>query len=405
MGALQYVDVPGYAALILRRTFRDLSLPDAILDRLKSWLRSPTGDGWLPGVRWQAEEKTFYFQCPGGGESRIVFGFLEHEADVYLYQGATFQAVFFDELTQFTETQYRYLFSRLSRLLGSVVPLRMRAAGNPGGVGHQWVFDRLINPETREDGAVFVPAKLTDNPHVDQVSYRESLSRLDPVTRLQLEEGVWDAVEPGSYFDVSRIVVVEGGVLPAFLSVVRFWDLAGSAAPTTGKGRGPDYSASVKMGIAQDGSVWVLDVTEDRWPAGELASHLRNQAVADGRATVIRCEQEGGSSGLIAVDAFKTALLGFDFDGVRSTGSKQERAKPVSAACYGRLLSVIRTPTTKRYLNQLHQFPMAPHDDMVDATSGAFLYLVNQSIGVPIIHRGTRSVSRSLWGSARGPWG
>jgi hypothetical protein len=38
MAALQYVDVPGYAALILRRTFKQLSLPGAIMARSNEWL-------------------------------------------------------------------------------------------------------------------------------------------------------------------------------------------------------------------------------------------------------------------------------------------------------------------------------------------------------------------------------
>ena len=37
MGAAQFVHVPGFAALILRRTFQDLSLPGAIMDRAISW--------------------------------------------------------------------------------------------------------------------------------------------------------------------------------------------------------------------------------------------------------------------------------------------------------------------------------------------------------------------------------
>src|SRR5688572_30454080 len=37
MAAAQHVHVPGYAALILRRTFQDLALPGAIMDRAISW--------------------------------------------------------------------------------------------------------------------------------------------------------------------------------------------------------------------------------------------------------------------------------------------------------------------------------------------------------------------------------
>jgi hypothetical protein len=38
MGALEYVDVPGYAALLLRRTFAELALPGSLMDRSKQWL-------------------------------------------------------------------------------------------------------------------------------------------------------------------------------------------------------------------------------------------------------------------------------------------------------------------------------------------------------------------------------
>src|SRR2546423_14589465 len=38
-GALQYVDVPGYAAILFRRTYTDLALPGAIMDRSHEWLR------------------------------------------------------------------------------------------------------------------------------------------------------------------------------------------------------------------------------------------------------------------------------------------------------------------------------------------------------------------------------
>ncbi len=35
MAAAQYVEVPGYAALLLRRTYQDLALPGALMDRAK----------------------------------------------------------------------------------------------------------------------------------------------------------------------------------------------------------------------------------------------------------------------------------------------------------------------------------------------------------------------------------
>jgi hypothetical protein len=202
MAALQYVHVPGYAAILLRKTHADLALPGAIMDRSKSWLSG------FAGARWNDNEKQWRF--PSGAS--LTFGYMQTSKDRYRYQGAEFQFVGFDELTQFEEIDYTYLLSRLRRPeVGplSTVPIRMRGAANPGGVGHKWVkrrfLDRLPFPDDPEDTLercqrrVFVPAKLADNPSVDQVAYRSALSGLDPQTRAQLLEGDWNAREPGDW--------------------------------------------------------------------------------------------------------------------------------------------------------------------------------------------------------------
>lgn len=180
MAALQHVHVPGYAALLLRRTYADLSLPGAIMDRAKAWL--------VPkGVDWNDKEKRFTFPTSA---ATLTFGYLDTERDRYRYQGAELQFIGFDELTQFPEQWYRYLLSRLRRLKSATVPLRARGASNPGGLGHDWVRRRFVEGEHREDRA-FVPANLDDNPHLDAVAYRAALAQLDATTRRQLLEGVW----------------------------------------------------------------------------------------------------------------------------------------------------------------------------------------------------------------------
>ena len=110
LAALQYVDVPGYAAIIFRRTFADLALPGALMDRAKDWLMD------VPGVKWIPATKTFEFHTGAGRPpARITFAYLAHENDKYRYKSAEFQFIAFDELTQFTEAEYTYLFSRLRR--------------------------------------------------------------------------------------------------------------------------------------------------------------------------------------------------------------------------------------------------------------------------------------------------
>ncbi len=188
MAALQYVEQPGYSAILFRRTYTDLSLPGALMDRAAEWLSATD-------ARWEAARKTWVF--PSG--ATLAFGYLEGARDHYRYQGAEFQYVGFDELTEFTEAQYRFLFSRLRRLEGSKVPLRMRAASNPGGVGHEWVRRRFLD-EGESAGRIYIPARLEDNPYLDAEQYEHSLAQLDPVTRAQLRYGDWEARAAGGMF-------------------------------------------------------------------------------------------------------------------------------------------------------------------------------------------------------------
>lgn len=179
--ALEYVDVPGYAALILRRSFTDLSLPGAAMSRSKQWLGGK--------AVWNEREKTWTF--PSG--ATLTFGYVEREDDVYRYQSAEFQYIGFDELTQFSEAQYTYLFSRLRRTIDIPVPPRMRGASNPGNVGHTWVKKRFVDP--RPDAPPFIPSKVADNPGLVVDEYRRSLSHLGDVLREQLLDGNWGAFE------------------------------------------------------------------------------------------------------------------------------------------------------------------------------------------------------------------
>ena len=211
MAAMRYVDVPGYAALILRKTFADLALPGAIMARAREWLAPAVN---RREVKWS--ERDFRFTFKHG--ATVSFGYLQTSQDRYRYAGAEFQFVGFDELTQFAEEDYRFLFTRLRKPSDGPlahVPLRMRSASNPGGRGHEWVLRRLVERkpgETPEGEApdpmdtperaaarAFIPAKLEDNPSVDRSSYEESLASADPYVRAQILEGDWYARQPGSW--------------------------------------------------------------------------------------------------------------------------------------------------------------------------------------------------------------
>jgi predicted phage terminase large subunit-like protein len=360
MSALRYVDVPGYSALILRRTYADLSLPGAIMDRAKAWL--------MGKVQWSDHAKTFTF--PSG--ATLTFGYLDTANDMYRYQGAELQYCAFDELTQFEEQPYRYLFSRLRRKAGVDVPLRMRAASNPGGVGHEWVRVRFL--DSREPNRAFIPAKLVDNPHLDRDEYERSLSVLHPVDQARLRDGDWSANYDGGFFRREWLAEIVDAA-PVAAKRVRAWDKA--ATPGAG-----DYTAGVKMAKTPDGTYYVEHVVRGQWAGPERERIILATAEADTRDVTILLEQEPGSGGKDSAQSSVKMLAGFAARAETATGDKMARAKPFAAQCYAGNVKLVRGPWLGKYLDELVSFPSdGSHDDQVDASSGAFNYLSRMKSG------------------------
>lgn len=367
MAALQWINTPGYAALLLRRTYTDLSLPGALMDRAFSWLQGTA-------AKWSEKDKTWRF--PSG--ATLTFGYLESSSDQFRYQSSEFQFIGFDELTQFEETQYTYLFSRLRRLKGFDVPLRMRAASNPGGPGHAFVkmrfgiAERIDQPIYQaERGRLFIPSRLDDNEHLDREQYRESLQELDPFTRSQLESGHWSEYS-GGFFKREWLPIIE--VLPADIDKkVRAWDFAATEAKP---GRDPDWTAGVLLGRTKAKQYVILDVRRVRATPLAVQVLVRRTAEVDGRSVAVYAEEECGSSGKVVSDHYaRNVLAGWPFYPVRSTGNKKDRAAPLSSMAEAGNVRLLRGHWNSAFLDELAGFPQGAHDDQVDAASLAFAQL------------------------------
>jgi len=372
MSALQYVDVPGYSAILFRRTYADLALPGAIMDRFQSWMASEED------VRWNANNYTAVF--PSG--ARISFGYLNNQQDYLRYKGAEFQFIGMDEVTEIRESDYRYMFSRLRRPSSgplAKVPLRMRCASNPAP---NWVRQRFI-VEGRETGRIFVPSKLTDNPGIDAASYRQTLQALDPVERRRLEEGDWWSTTLGSLFDRESFILLDQNEIPEISSAaraVRFWDLA--ATEPSQSNPDPDWTVGTLM-LFDRGIAYVLDVKRARVRGEKVEQLVAQTAYEDGHHVAIRMEQEPGSSGKALVDQYARYVVpGYDFVGNRATGDKVTRARPFAAAVANGNVRVVRGPWLTEWLDEFASFPeAAPHDDQVDSAVGAFTHLAG--LGLP----------------------
>lgn len=228
MAALMFVSVPNYSALILRRTYGQLAGDGGLIPRSKDWI----------GDKAVFKEKSMAWTFPSG--ATLTFGYFDHDDDRNKYLGGAWQTCCWDEAVSFKAGWYEFMFSRLrkpswvckhcqeplTRLdftttdfrhrkpseckipepipmpvnhLGmslADVPIRMRAASNPGGPAHDYFKRRFVVPGAPKR---FVKSLLDDNPGLDKEDYKRKLEKLDPVTRAQYLNGDWDAYQGGRF--------------------------------------------------------------------------------------------------------------------------------------------------------------------------------------------------------------
>lgn len=168
---------------------------------------------FLPlGAKFHEQEKLWRF--PNG--SRLRFSYLERDSDADAYQGHSYTRVYVEEIGTFpSPSPILKLMATLRS--GHGIPCGLRATGNPGGPGHQWVRARYIdpaplgwktltetfvNPWTKEKVTrekIYIPSKLQDNRFLGN----EYVANLQMAGNAQLVrawlEGDWSVIE-GAFF-------------------------------------------------------------------------------------------------------------------------------------------------------------------------------------------------------------
>lgn len=212
-GIEQMERYPGNRGAIFRRVFP--SLQRSVIPRLQAILAGGR-------AKWNENKHTFTF--PNGSVLEVAS--LQYSTTVHDFQGAEYGWFGFEELTEFLESQWEYMLTRLRAPVDGIRP-HACATTNPGGVGHRWVKRRFVKPEIEdlEEGharpapceiwrprfnpevhsehapplrRVYVPAVYTDNPAL-LVRDPGYLSRLRAQSkrgmRRALESGDWDAID------------------------------------------------------------------------------------------------------------------------------------------------------------------------------------------------------------------
>jgi predicted phage terminase large subunit-like protein len=386
MAGLQYVDVPGYHGLLLRPQLNEFEQPGGLIEASHDWLDTTS-------AYWNGTKRQWAF--PSGATLR--FGYLANQSDLRQYKGPSYSFCGFDEITGFPEYLYRAMFRVLRQARGLLdnVPLRMRAASNPGDIGHHWVKARFITKETRVKDAIFVPATIHDNPYLDYVEYLKSLAHLSPLDQARLINGDWDVTEEGGKFHREQFKIVEPEEVEAPTASVRYWDLAGSEPSPAYPN--PDFTVGLKLERAASGVFTLRHIVRGRWADHVVERTVHRTAEEDGRPVPVYIEKDPGQAGKAQVSHYKRHVLagyachsGLTRVDGKNNASKELRARPVAAAVGNDLVQIVSTcPNLIEFLDEVSIFPNGEFDDMVDAFSGAHNAITGRSVG-----RGRTSVPR-----------
>jgi predicted phage terminase large subunit-like protein len=266
-------------------------------------------------------------------------------------------------------------------IAGWLLAQETAAAEDPEESVQRWHIVNL--PAIAEDEPQRFPATCTLEPDFRQPG--EALcAAIRPLHRLKallgkIGEYVFGALyqqrptsKEGDFFKVGELQIVDAP--PAALRKVRFWDKATTAG-------GGDFSVGLLIGTTGDGIWWILDVVRGQWHTDERDKIIRQTAQSDGPSVTVICEVGHGDSGIDAGRAFVKLLAGFPARAETATGTKQERADPLSAQVNGGNVRLVRAAWNRAFIDELRAFPRGAHDDQVDAAAYGFNELARGRVG------------------------
>jgi predicted phage terminase large subunit-like protein len=369
-------------------------------------------------LRGIPKESTLEWDFPNG--SRIKFAHLQYDSDVLSWQGAQIPLIIFDELTHFTRSQFFYLLSR-NRSACGVRPY-VRATTNPDA--DSWVRDLVdwwIDPRTglaipersgvkrwfinlndkliwadtkaeiveRYEGALpksftFVSASIFDNQKLLKADpgYLASLQALPTVDRERLLNGNWN-IKPsaGLYFQRRYFEFVR--TAPKKTKAVRYWDRAATRKNDTND---PDYTVGILLEKDEDGIFYVADMVRLQESPLGVQQAIKNTAAYDGKGVVVGIEQDPGQAGVFEAQHIARLLQGYNVKLIKPGTDKVTRASPVSAQAEAGNIKIVIGNWNEDFIKELESFPEAPHDDIVDALSGAFNMLTEKKYNFAAIN-------------------
>jgi predicted phage terminase large subunit-like protein len=399
----KYLQVPGFTSVTFRRVTPEIRNPGGI------WVESM---GMYPFYSGTPREHSLEWDFPSG--AKVKFAGLQHESDVLNWKSSQICLLQFDQLEEFTESQFWYMLSR-NRSTCGVTP-RVRASCNPDPDSFlvdflawwidqdgyaipersgkiRWFMrrrdDDLVWADTKEElvardpelgahaqSVSFILARLQDN-QVGNEKDPQYLSRMRAMPRVEQERLLGGDRGGNWHIRASRGLVfprekfgLPVKAAPATARRARGWD----DAATPGGG---DWSVGVKL--AHDGhTYYVEDVSRGQWDTDKREAIKHQTAVGDGPKVRIRLEQEPGSAGVSQAKDSIHRLDGFTVRAKPSTGSLIVRSGPFAAQVQAGNVKLVEGAWNEAFLRELDAFPTnGVPDDQVSALLGAYEELLS----------------------------
>lgn len=415
------MDNSGFRAVIFRRTVPMIRQPGGLLD---------TSEQIYPLAGATLNQSTLEWNFKSGASVKLAG--MELDADRYNWQGAQIALICFDEVQEFTEKQFWFMFSRNRSVSGA--RSRIRCTCNPDA--DSWLRNFLawwIDPDTglpipersgvlrwfirRGDdlhwadtpgelletfgrdfepkSCTFISARVQDNQILlsKDPGYLANLKSLPLLERSRLLDGNWNTRATAGNFFRREWFGAPLDFAPAdIVARCRYWDRAASEKRT-----GTDPDATIGLLLAKDsrGVYYILNVVKMFATPHAVEKEMLRCAQADGPQTIIGYLQDPGSAGVNEAQATARVLDGFSVKFAPATGDKETRAKPISAQCEAGNVKIIRGLWNDDLIRVLENFPVAKHDDEVDALSGAHGILSANSGGAildpKMVYMGTQN--------------
>lgn len=417
---LRHISNPNFGCVIFRRTFPEITNEGALWDEA---MKIYPLFGAVPKIG------NLSFTFPSG--ATVSFSHMQYEHDKFKWQGSQVALIGFDEVTHFSQSQFFYMLSR-NRSMSGVRPY-MRATTNPDAESwvsefiSWWIDEDSGFPIPERSGVIrwfiregsttiwadhpsdlksrlidmavpksvtFIPASVYDNRKLlsTDPGYLSNLAALPLVERERLLKGNWK-IRPSSgkifnreWFEIVESPPEAGGV------ECRFIDFAGTQQQI--KGDDPDYTACVLMRKVGD-TYYVLHCLAMRKSVADTEKTIRllvrndaRRAEENGCRYMLRWEIEPGSAGIREAGRLMSLFPGLDRKGVPSKGDKILRARPLSSMAEMGFVKVVKGAWNEEWLAHMHHQPDIGHDDIMDASAGAFNVLEKPERRKPKSKRG-----------------